>query len=266
MVVQGTLRCVARVVDEGSGGHHGFVPDAGLLEDDWRALGGPHGDGASGWTPEQAALVGWLNTYAPSVEPFYRGALVLAAFDSFPGRVHFITHAIREIGNRLPVALGPKVKKKTAGYPDLTKTIRRRWLAEGLPADGSPPPRLEGSVPSASGPRRLEVSVGLLASVGKLIASHNQAETNREARERAKFGALSDLGSNPSYVIKNWGRWADEAVKLTHARREEPLPAEKDAEWVAKFYAFEQELIAIARPSYENLDALDGLLGKANKR
>ena len=251
-------------VDDISGGHYGFVLDSGSPEDDWRALGGPDRGGESWWTPEQAALVGWLNRYAPSVEPFYRGALVLAALDSLPGRVHFIAHAIREIGNRLPTALGPKVKKKTAGYEDLTKTIRDRWLAEGLPADGRPPPRLEGSVPSASGPRRLEVSVGLLASVGKLIAKHNQAEANRQVRERAKFGALSDLGSNPSYVIKNWGRWADEAVKLTHARREEPLPAEKDAEWVAKFYAFEQELMSIARPSYENLDALDRLLGEAH--
>lgn len=252
-------------VDDSEVRHYGCVLDPGSPEDDWRALGGPESGGRFGWTPEQAALVSWLNTNAPSVEPFYRGAVVLAAFDSFPGRVHFITHAIREIGNRLPTALGPKVKKKEAGYEDHTRTIRRRWLVEGLPADGKPPQPLGGSVPSASGPRRHEVTVGLLRAVGKLIAAHDKAEANREARERAKFGDLSDLGSNPSYVIKYWGRWADEAVEFAHAR-EEPLPAEKDAEWVAKFYAFEQELMAIARPSYENLDALDGLLGEANTR
>ena len=189
---------------------------------------------------------------------------MLAAFDSFPGRVHFLTHAIREIGNRLPFALGPKVKKKTAGYEDHAKAIRDRWLDEGLPADG----RLrlpKESAPSASGPQLLEVPVELLASVGKLIAEHNKAEANREARERAKFGALSGLGSNPSYVIKNWDRWAREAVGFVHAR-DKPLPAEKDAEWVAKFLAFEKDLMAIARPSYESLDALDGLLGEANTR
>ncbi|MCE2511392.1 MAG: hypothetical protein J4F50_02325 [Acidimicrobiia bacterium] len=188
---------------------------------------------------------------------------MLAAFDSLPGRVHFIAHAIREIGNRLPVALGNKVKKKTAGYEDHAKAIRDRWLDEGLPPDGRLR-FLQESAPSASGPLRQEVSVGLLASVGKLIAEHRKAEANREARERAKFGALSDLGSNPSYVIKNWGRWAREAVEFVHAR-DKLLPAEKDAEWVAKFLAFEQELMAIARPSYENLDALDGLLAEANR-
>ena len=189
---------------------------------------------------------------------------MLAAFDSFPGRVHFITHAIREIGNSLPSTLGPKVKKKLAGYADLTDIIRDRWLAESLPEDG----RLrlsEESAPSASGPGRHEVSVELLASVGKLIEKHNEAQANRKARERAKFSALSDWGSNPSYVISSWGRWAREAVQFVHARNA-PLPAERDAEWVEKFYAFEHELMAISRPSYENLDELDRLLDGANRR
>ncbi len=208
--------------------------------------------------------MGWLNRYAPALEPLYRGALWLVGLGSFPGRVHFIAHAIREIRNRLPGALGPKVEKRGAGYRDLTDTIRGRWLAEGLPEDG----RLwlsEESAPSASGPRRHEVSVGLLVSVGKLVAAHSEAEANREARERAGFGALNELGSNPSYVSRNWGRRTREAHKFAHAR-DDPLPAGADEEWVAKFYAFEQELMAISRPSYENLDELDRLLDGTNRR
>ena len=119
-----------QVVDDSSGGHHGFVLDPGSPEDDWSALAGPDGDGESWRTPERAALVGWLNRYAPALEPLYRGALLLAAFDSFPGRVHFITHAIREIGNSLPSALGPKVKKKEAGYGDRLPT---RSAIDGSP-------------------------------------------------------------------------------------------------------------------------------------
>ena len=258
------LRCVEWVVDDSSNGHYGFVLDVGSPKDDWRALGGPDGDRESWWTPERAALVGWLDRHAPALVALYLGALRLADCDSFPGRVHFVTHAIREIGNRLPSTLGPKVEKRGAGYENLTDTIRDRWLAEGLPEDG----RLrlsEESAPSASGPRRHEVSVELLASVGKLIAKDNEARANKEARERAKFDALSGLGSNPSYVISNWGRWAREAVQFVHARNA-PLPAEADAEWVEKFYAFEQELMAISRPSYENLDELDRLLDGANRR
>lgn len=238
--------------------------DAVSPEDDWGALGRPDDDGESWWKPERVALVGWLNRYAPALAPLYVGALRLAVLDSFPGRVHFIAHAIREICNRLPGALGPKVKSKRAGYEDLTDKIRDRWLAEGFPEDGRP--RLpKESVPSASGPRRHEVSVELLASVGKLIAARNEAKANREAREKAGFGALSDLGSTPPYVSRNWGRWAREAVEFAHAR-DDPLSAEEDRRWVEKFFAFEQELIAMSRPSYENLDALDRLLDEANRR
>ena len=232
--------------------------------DDWGALGEPESDGDPWWTPERAVLVGWLDTYGPALAPLYVGALRLAVLDSFPGRVHFITHAIREIGNRLPGALGPKVKSKKAGYEDLTEKIRDRWLDEGHPEDG----RLrlpKESVPSASGPRRQEVSVELLASVGKLVAAHNEAKANREAREKLSFGALSGLGSNPSYVSRNWGRWAREAVEFVHAR-DEPLPAGADAEWVERFLEFEQDLMALSRPSYENLDELDRLLAEANRR
>lgn len=153
-------RRVERVVYDNSGGHHGLVLDPGAPEDDWGALGGPASGEEPWWTPERAALVGWLSRYAPALEPLYRGALRLVAFGSFPGRVHFIAHAIREIRNRLPGALGPYVKAKKAGYEDLADAIRGRWLAEGLREDG----RLrlpEESAPSASGPRRHEVSVAL---------------------------------------------------------------------------------------------------------
>ena len=184
--------------------------------------------------------------------------------DSFPGRVHFIAHSIREMRNRLPGALGPKVQRRDAGYAHLTDKIHKRWVEEGLPADG----RLrlpEGSVVSASGPERREVSFELLTSVSQLIEDHTAAKENRAARERSGFGALSERGPSPRYVVKNWNDLFPDAQKYAHAW-DEPLPAEADDEWVAKFFAFEQALMAISRPSYENLDDLDRLLNEANTR
>ena len=52
---------------------------------------------------------------------------------------------------------------------------------------------------------------------------------------------------------------------FAHARAE-PLPAEADGEWVAKFFAFEQILMAFSKRSYENLDDLDVLLERTNTR
>ena len=184
--------------------------------------------------------------------------------DSFPGRVHFIAHAMREILNRLPVALSPKVLGGLAGYDHLTGKVHKRWVAEGLPEDG----RLslpEESVPSASGPSRRDVSVAFLASVGRLIEDHIRARANREDRERSGFAALGDEGPVPRYVVKNWRNLFPNVEKYAHAW-DEPLPAEADGEWVSNFFAFEGFLMSVFKPSHENLDDLDRLLDEANRR
>ena len=207
-------------------------------------------------------LLGWLNTYAPALVPLYRGALSLAMRDSFPGRVHLIAHAIREIRDRLPGALGPKVQRRDAGYEHLTDRIHKRWVDEGLPQDG----RLrlpEGSAPSESGPARREVSHQFLAAVGRLIEAHTEARANREARERSGFRALSEHGPSPQYVVKNWNDLFPDAHQYAHSW-DEPLPAGADGEWVENFFVFERHLMAVFRPAYENLADLDKLLGEAN--
>ena len=252
------------VVEGVSPGHHGRLFDLGSSADHSGAPEGGEGDAKSWWTSERGRLLGWLEENAPALAPFYRGALLLAMRDSFPGRVHFIAHAIREIRNRLPGALGTKVRRRDAGYERLTDKLRERWLEEGLPKDGGLPPP-DQSAPSASGPSRRDVSCEFLASVGRLIEEHNEAQANRRAREEHAFDALSDLGPNPQYVAKNWHKPYGDAEKFAHAA-DKPRPAEADREWVAKFFQFERVLMTISKPSYENLDDLDRLLEQANRR
>ena len=171
---------------------------------------------------------------------------------------------MREILNRLPGALGPKVPGGGAGYEDLIAKVRDRWIAEGLPEDGRLP-LLEEAVPSASGPSRRDVSVEFLASVGRLIKNHRVAQATREDRERSGFAALGDEGPVPPYVVKNWRNLFPDVQKVAHAW-DEPLPAAADGEWVSNFFAFEGFLMSVFKPSHENLDDLDRLLDEANKR
>lgn len=244
-------------------GHHGGVLDTGSPED-YPNFSNDAEHGSESFTPQRIELLGWLDTHAPALTPLYRGALSLALRDSFPGRVHFIAHAIREIRNRLPGALGPKVPRQDAGYEHLADKIHRRWVEEGLPEDG----RLrlpERSAPSASGPRRRDVSYEFLASVGGLLEKRSVARANRAARERSGFGALGEHGSSPQYVVKIWNNLFPDAYGFAHAR-DTPLPPEADGEWVAKFFEFEKILMTLSKRSYENLDDLDDLLKLANTR
>lgn len=155
--------------------------DSVSAEDHRLDLGGPDVAGESWWRPERIEFLGWLENNAPAVAPVYRGALALAVLDSFPGRVHFVAHAIRETRNRL----------------------------------------------------------------------------------QHVFDTLS--GPVPGYVVDNWKRLYRDAHKYAHVW-DEPLPAEADGEWVAKFFAFEQILMALSKRPHETLDNLDSLLERANTR
>ena len=58
--------------------------------------------GRAYWTDRRRALRQWINSYGPSIAELYEGAVQLLYGPSVPGRVRFVCHAVREIGNRLP--------------------------------------------------------------------------------------------------------------------------------------------------------------------
>jgi len=215
------------------------------------------------WLPERAALHRWLQQNAPGLAPVYQAGLLMAMDETFPGRVWFVAHAIREIRNRLPDALAGEIASTRTNYMDLAEEIRVRWIDEGLPDDGSSP--LAGrSVPSASGAERFEVSAALLTAVAELMAGHTNATENNEQRARRLFEAVGGP-SPPSYVVKSWLKGTRWANKYAHVRNK-PLPLEVEAELADNFVAFEASLLAISNRSYENMDALDELLDSANER
>ena len=91
--------------------------------------GSPHFPDAW-WTPERAALHRWLEDIASHLAPVYLGGLRMAMDESFPGRVHFVAHAIREIRNRIrDVFAGEtEVKESTSGEEDTNRGVIGSFL------------------------------------------------------------------------------------------------------------------------------------------
>jgi hypothetical protein len=58
------------------------------------------------WNARRNELVSWLRERAPSLAGPYVGAVELLTQPSFPGRVHFIAHVIRDIPDRLVDIVG----------------------------------------------------------------------------------------------------------------------------------------------------------------
>lgn len=170
---------------------------------------GPPPPSEGWWTPRRAALYRWLEGNAPGLAPVYEAAARMAFDETFPGRVCLVAHAVREIRNRLPDALGGEVKAARTDYVDLAGNVQARWIEDGLPADGTRPIDVS-SEPSTSHPGRCDVSAELLNAVADLVAGHLAASENNEAKARRLFEAVGG-SPPPNYVVKTWlggTRWA----------------------------------------------------------
>lgn len=214
------------------------------------------------WTSRRLELLRWLELNAPVLAPVYAAAVQMAMDETFPGRVWFVAHAIREIRNRLPDALAGETVDSRTEYSQLAEQVRMSWIEDGLPSDGSMP-LVDTAEPGAWGPGRYEISQSLLANVGGLIAGHLAASDRNEENARRLFEATAG-GPIPPYVVKTWLRGTRWAQAFAHVRNT-PLRPSDESSLAANFEAFEEALLAIARRSYENMDDLDEILGSANR-
>ena len=224
--------------------------------------------GASGswWTHERARLHEWLEKTAPELAAVYSGGLRILMEEEFPGRVRFAAHAMREIANRLRDVLADTDAKRPQ-YGVLVEGVRKRWVEEGLPI-GDREALRERALPSASGPEAYGVSRRLLWAVAKLVDEHAGAPPTNRQRLRGLFHEVCGPDPPAAEVVESWVEsWmsvTERGVGLAHVGNE-PLRPDAEGEAAEMFFAFERSLIAIANRSFENLDALDRLLGSANR-
>jgi hypothetical protein len=75
----------------------------------------------------RSELRAWFRRHAESLAPAYEGAVELLANATFPGRVQFIAHAVRDIAARLVFALEPHPKGQRVQYEDHLDKIQELW-------------------------------------------------------------------------------------------------------------------------------------------
>jgi hypothetical protein len=203
----------------------------------------------------------WLTRRVPQLGAVYEGALRIISDENFPGRVHFAWHAVREIVNRLPDTFAEEIIRKRTEYPDLSEEICQRWKEDGWPEDGQFPMTEDNEAPS-EGPRRFEISETLLVATGALVTGHRAVEERMRDKALRMFESIS-IGEVPDYAVSTWVKAGRAAVKLAHVPAK-PLDVKHSDSLASDFARFEDILIALANPSYENMDDLDDLLASAN--
>ena len=177
--------------------------------------------------------------------------------ESFPGRIHFVWHAIREIRNRLPDAVAGPVYSSNLEYSDLIEKIAKLWTDEGHLVEVTVPLNAVETAPSTpGGPRK--VSQELYDATAAVVAAYALIPGRNEQNARRLFNAISG-GTVPNYAIRAWTSITRRAHKLAHAGINLPDPKYQQS-LAADFERFEQAILVLANRSYVNMDNIDTIL------
>ena len=83
-------------------------------------------DDLSRWKPLRRELLHWFRDNATPLAEAYEGAIRLVDDgEYFPGRIHFIAHAVRDISDRLVYVLDPQLKAGRVQYENEMDRIEK---------------------------------------------------------------------------------------------------------------------------------------------
>jgi hypothetical protein len=208
------------------------------------------------WSAKRRELLNWFRENAAPLAEAYEGAVRMLLDERFPVRIHFISHAVRDISDRLPYILDPQKPASHVQYAQHLAKIEPLWrLPQATAVDG----QMTETDSVAIGSR-----VALL--IDRLVDEHRKRGERVSHYERL-FRYL--MRNEPSSVHVN-ERLAQDFKKvrewfmdLTHLRATS-APSVDESELKAKFGAFEGMLHSFVGDFFTGTAELDEILRQAN--
>jgi hypothetical protein len=228
--------------------------------------------------PARIEILAWMRRNGDGpIADLYEGCIRMISDPSFPGRVRFVSHGVREIRNRLPDFISGKKGAARFDYQGQLDEIVEAWEKMGLSLDGSIPvsaAEQENGSRAPSNPmpepvfrmiedllkthvgRRPQITLG-----GKQIRNNDIEPAIRlfEACAPENKNVLDTLAP----AIRQWVNVSKWFVKKTH-QPAEALINFSEKELQAKFELFETCLTGMARGFFAVLDELDEILEDTN--
>jgi hypothetical protein len=217
--------------------------------------------------PRRRELLTWMKREAPSLAPAYEGALHILHSDDFPGKVHFVSHAVRDIYNKLPEVLDGATKRKNSGevYPSLVANLANCWDQEAMLTAESTSKR----VAPAAGGEAIRVSRRLLMCLRALLERHREMKAQPSTAQHLgrvlyslnpthDFRISERLVKRLDYERKwftNRAHLASSSVKL-----------DDEAGLTDHFERFERTLFSFVSHFFSGTHELDEILREANKQ
>lgn len=203
-------------------------------------------------------LINWFRSNAKPLADAYEGAVRLIEDGAFPGRITFICHAIRDIGNRLAEVLDQDIPSSRVEYDAYMDKIAGAWTS---------PPMLGADAADLDAAQNIAIEYGLAKQIDSLVLDH------RRRRERpSPFDLLFRIlmRNEPSRASANERIVAD--FKATckwfmdraHLRRRTPCEFD-EADLQMQFSRFEGILHSFVGHFYTGMKELDDILRHANR-
>lgn len=216
-------------------------------------------------TKKRLEIQDWFARNAPSLGELYQGSLKMIYGPVFPGRVRFVSHAVREIRNRLPEVISGFKNKPGLQYKNRLDVISKAWDKNGLPIDGSLPQAITETERNLSDSISLPKTV--FQEIGKLIKEHNDAREKPIDSAKPLFTGTNEedvaLENNLRPVLDQWLDVTKWFVKKAHDSGQ--VDGSVDPRLLQeRFEIFETTLGAIIGSFFSTIEELDEILEEAN--
>ncbi len=183
----------------------------------------------------------------------------------FPGRIRFVSHAVREIRNRLPEVVSGLSTSGRLDYKNRLDDIARRWQKSSLPLDGSLP--ISATAMDTPVDDHVPVRDDLFRKLASLVKDHTDTREKPEQTAFRMFDALApeneDLRNSLRPIILQWLEITNWFVGHAHDSGRQ----DRDSLWadfVRRFELFETILFSLIQGFFKTLDELDAILEETN--
>ncbi len=219
------------------------------------------------WTPARAELRAWLQRNAPSLAELYEGAVRLMYENSLPGQVRFISHAVREIRNRLPDVISGTKGEGQLQYKNRLDDLVKAWRNAGFSLDGSILGSIVSTEPATLPSPDVTLPRHLFLKIVTLIKDHETTRTKPEDAAIRLFEACApenqQLRDSLRPVVLQWLEVTDWFMRKAHDSGK--VDADCDGnEFRRQFELFELALGALVRGFFATVEGLDEILEDAN--
>jgi hypothetical protein len=186
----------------------------------------------------------------------YKGAVCLIFERLVPGRLRFVSHAVREIRNRLPDYIPSEKSGKRLEYKDELDQLVIIWQSSGFSLDEV---RLND--------REITIPPQLFDNIQALLKKHKAVSTNNIEKAIYFFESCfpeNQLSRNRLLPIaKHWWEVTEWFMKKTHDSGRDEL-GDNEQRLHQQFELFESFLAVITQKFYDTVDELDKILKEAN--